>query len=161
MAGVTVKSRTAAGDALVPTMDALAVWGKSWLPATLSTIRRDPNLVMWDMHRRLNLEQLPVHRTTLLFSFPDQPKTKQDRWIICDQAGARFCTIDPGFEVDLYVTTDARTLTLLWYGDVSLKSAVDDGSVAIDGPPERCAAFPSWIKSARIADVPRHHPYAV
>lgn len=44
---------TKAGEALVPVVEALALWGKTWLPATLSAENADPDLVLWDMHRRM------------------------------------------------------------------------------------------------------------
>ncbi len=144
-----------AGAALIPVIDALAVWGKTWLPATLSDLRWDPDLVMWDMHRRMNLELLPEEQTTVQFTFTDQPKAKRNRWIICDRSGAELCTVEPANEVNLYVTTDSRTITGVWYGDLSLTSAMKTKTFQIDGPPRLCTAFPSWIKLSRMADVPR------
>jgi len=149
---------TEAGNALLPLIETLAIWGKTWLPATLSQMRWDPDLVMWDMHRRMELQRLPDRRTTLLFTFVDQPKTKRDRWIVCDRSGAEFCTTDPGWEVDLCITTDSRTITWIWHGDIPLQAAVEGGSLSIDGPPRLCADFPTWLKMSRAADVPRRYP---
>lgn len=39
---------TPAGEELLPVIEYLAVWGKRWLPATLSENNADPDLVMWD-----------------------------------------------------------------------------------------------------------------
>ena len=104
------------GAELWPAIEALAVWGKTWLPATLSQDEADPDLIMWDLHRRMELERLPQERTTLHFSFTDRPKAKRDRWILCSRECAEFCITDPGFEADPYVATDSRTMTWVWSG---------------------------------------------
>ena len=149
---------TEAGAELWPMIETLAVWGKTWLPATLSEDEADPDLIMWDLHRRMELERLPPGRTTIHFIFTDQPKAKRDRWILCGPDGAEYCITDPGFEADLYVTTDSRTITWVWYGDIPLKSALDEGLMLLDGPARLCAAFPSWLRLNLLAQVPRRHP---
>ena len=50
---------TEAGRALMPLIESLAVWGKTWMPATLSAERADPDLILLEMHRRMNAERLP------------------------------------------------------------------------------------------------------
>ena len=151
---------TEAGAELWPMIETLAVWGKTWLPATLSEDEADPDLIMWDLHRRMELERLPQRRTTIHFIFTDQPKAKRDRWILCSPEGAEYCITDPGFEADLYVTTDSRTITWVWYGDIPLKTALDEGLILLDGPARLCAAFPSWLRLNLLAQVPRRHPAA-
>src|SRR5262245_6802716 len=54
-----------AGQELGPAVVMLAEWGKRWLPATLSKLQADPDLIMWDMHRRMNLDAMPKTRTVL------------------------------------------------------------------------------------------------
>jgi DNA-binding HxlR family transcriptional regulator len=149
---------TDAGAALWPAIESLAVWGKTWLPATLSENEADPDLIVWDLHRRMNLERLPPGRTTILFTFTDQREAKSRRWILCDRDGADFCITDPGVEADLYVTTDSLTITSVWYGDIPLKEALDEGLIQLDGPRRLCAAFPSWLKLNLLAPVERRHP---
>lgn len=146
---------TDAGRELAPTLESLAVWGKRWLPATLSEDRADPDLVMWDMHRRMNLDRMPDGRTVIQFEFPDQPRPKQRRWIVGGTGGVEFCITDPGFEVDLFVITDSRTITRVWYGDLDLARAIRDGSIRLHGPRRLCDAFPSWLQLNVLADVPR------
>jgi DNA-binding HxlR family transcriptional regulator len=149
---------TEAGEALGPVVQALAVWGKTWLPATLSAGEGDPDLILWDMQRRMELERLPAGRTTILFTLTDQPKAKRERWLVCGPGGAEFCIVDPGWEPDLYVTTDSRTLAWVWYGDLPLRDALAEGLVRLDGPRRLCDAFPGWLKLNLLAGVPRRRP---
>ena len=92
---------TDSGAELTPVWEGLAMWGKTWLPATLSHIRADPDLIMWDMHRRIDVARMPPTRTVICFGFTDQPKSKRYRWIVGDDTGVELCITDPGFEVDL------------------------------------------------------------
>lgn len=149
---------TEAGRELWPVVEGLAGWGKRWLPATLSRASADPDLIVWDMHRRMALDRLPEGRTVIRFSFPDQPKAKRDRWIIADPPGIDFCITDPGFEVDVYVTADSRAITWVWYGDMSLDKAIADGTIDLHGPKALRRAFPSWLLFNELAPIPRRHP---
>lgn len=147
-----------AGAALAPTINSLAIWSKEWLPATLSADRADPDLVMWDMHRRMNLDRMPKPRTVIQFGFTDQPKDKRLRWIVGETNRIELCITDPGFEIDLYVETDSRTVTLVWYGDIPLDRALDEGTIALHGPPRLCDAFPSWLQLNMLSSIPRNTP---
>lgn len=149
---------TDSGVQLTPAIESLALWGKRWLPATLSHDGADPDLVMWDMHRRMNLDRMPEARTVIRFEFTDQPSARRLRWIVGNTAGVELCITDPGFEVDLFVATSSRTVTLVWYGDIALGRAIDDGLIELHGPRRLCTAFPSWLQLNLLAGVPRQHP---
>lgn len=156
--GHTEYTLTAAGAELVPAIESLAVWGKRWLPATLSDDNADPDLVMWDMHRRMDRERMPGTRTVIQFEFTDQPEWKRLRWIVADATAIELCITDPGFEVDLFVTTDSHTIVWVWYGDLPLRQAIDEGAVELHGPRNLCDAFPSWLQLNLLADVRRERP---
>lgn len=145
------------GQALAPAIESLATWSKRWLPATLSAERADPDLVMWDMHRRMNLQRLPEGRTVIQFDFTDQSKPKRLRWIVGSGSGVELCITDPGFDVDLWVVTESLTMTGVWYGDLSLQRAIRDGAIKVHGPPRLCDAFPSWLQLNMLAEIPRKH----
>ncbi|MCC5809071.1 MAG: helix-turn-helix transcriptional regulator [Ectothiorhodospiraceae bacterium] len=153
--GHTEYQLTEAGLDLEPTIRSLAIWSKRWLPATLSDDRADPDLVMWDMHRRMHLDRMPERRTVIQFEFSDQPKARQLRWIVGNRSGVELCITDPGFEVDLFVTTESRVVTWVWYGDIPLKRAIADGSIRLHGPQQLCKAFPSWLQLNMLADISR------
>jgi DNA-binding HxlR family transcriptional regulator len=52
---------TEAGTALAPMVKALIDWGMTWLPATLSRDHADPDLIMWDLHKRIDLARCRRH----------------------------------------------------------------------------------------------------
>lgn len=149
---------TEAGAELAPMVESLALWGKRWLPATLSDDNADPDLVMWDLHRRLHRDRLPAARTVMRFEFTDQPEAKRVRWIVADPAEVDLCVTDPGFEVDVFVTTDSRTIVLVWYGDLALDRALAEETIELHGPRHLCDAFPSWLQLNLLSGVARMRP---
>ncbi len=149
---------TRAGKELMPAIEHLATWGKRWLPANLSADRADPDLILWDMHRRLALEHLPRERTVIEFSFADQPAARRRRWLVGNCQGVDLCITDPGFDVDLLVTTDSRTITWIWYGDLPIRRAIREGSVRLLGPRPLCKHFPDWLLLSPAADIRRQVP---
>lgn len=153
--GRTEYALSQTGRELAPTIESLAMWSKRYLPATLSRENADPDLVMWDMHRRMNCDRMPETRTVICFELSDQSPARRYRWIVGSTAGIELCITDPGFDVDLFVTTDTRTLILTWYGDIPLKQAIDDGTIDLHGPPGLCQAFPSWLQLNMLAGIPR------
>jgi DNA-binding HxlR family transcriptional regulator len=146
---------TEAGTELVPVIEALALWGKRWLPATLGIGTADPDLILWDMHRRMAIDRLPPSRTVIRFDLTDQPAAKRLRWLVCAVDAVEYCIVDPGFEVDLYVTSDTTTVCWVWFGDMTLRRALDDGLIALDGPRKLRDAFPAWLRLSTMAEVPR------
>jgi hypothetical protein len=51
----------------------------------------------------------------------------------------------PGFEPDLIVTTDSLAFMRVFSGVDDLVSALDAGTVRIDGPPRLVRDFPRWF----------------
>ncbi|UUP16409.1 winged helix-turn-helix transcriptional regulator [Nitratireductor thuwali] len=152
---------TKAGGELAPFLMDLAIWGKRWLPATLSRERADPDLIMWDMHRHIDRESLPPGRTVVQFSFLDLPAAKRDRWIVSQRPEIDFCIKDPGYEVDLFVETDSRTITWVWYGDMPLTEAIGEGRIALHGPADLRRQFPRWMPLSPLAPYARERPVAL
>lgn len=146
---------TESGEEIAPILQELAKWGKRWLPATLSQENTDPDLVMWDMHRRMDLDRLPEAGVVVRFTFSDQPRSRRDRWLVLERGAADFCIKDPGYDVDLSVETDSRTLTWVWYGDIPLARALREDLIELHGPRELCRAFPQWLQLSLLAEVPR------
>jgi len=144
---------TSAGWELKPIVEAMGVWGQRWVRGQLSEHDFDPDVLMWDMRRRIDLNVFPHERTCVCFEFTDVPEKKSLYWLLGSSKGLELCVSDPKFEVDLYVTTDVRTLTLVWNGDMSLTKKVADGSVDLHGPRELQQAFISWLQLSLFASV--------
>jgi DNA-binding HxlR family transcriptional regulator len=136
---------TAAGRALGPVVMAMGDWGQHWLETQLSLKNLDPSLLMWDMRRNLNPDPLPARRVTIQFLYPDGTTGQRRWWLVVDAQDVDLCARDPGFEVDLQVTADLRTMTAIWMGLTSVRAAVDDGKLFLDGDPRLAHSMQTWL----------------
>jgi DNA-binding HxlR family transcriptional regulator len=147
---------TAAGEELEPIVMGLGAWGQRWARHEVTPDDLDPTLFMWDLRRSLDAEQVPDDRTVVHFVFTDVPKTVPKRtWLVIDPPEIDVCYKDPGFEVDLVVTTPLKRMIEVWMGDIPFKETLRDGTVVINGPRRLAQAFPSWLRLSTFASVSR------
>ena len=55
------------------------------------------------------------------------------------------CLRDPGFEVDLHVLTDLRTMTKVWMGDIPVREALRSGGIDLLGVRALADSFEDWL----------------
>ena len=134
---------TQAGSALEPVIKAMGTWGHRWLDQTIREEDLNLHLLMWDIHRRINLEKLPPARTVVQFDFSGARTGRF--WLLLDRPGSEVCDYDPGIPVDLFVAADAMTMTGVWMGRMGMQDALDSGKIEVTGPTPLVAQFPSWL----------------
>ncbi|MCA0996750.1 winged helix-turn-helix transcriptional regulator [Alloyangia pacifica] len=135
---------TPAGKDLLSIVEAFGIWGQKWVKSEPSLERLDVSLLMWDMRRNLDPSPLPPRRTVLNFRFPDLPQSKRAWWLIVEPNGAvDLCLADPGFEVDLFVTTDLRTMTEIWMGLATARQAAE--RMQLDGNRAVADTMQQWL----------------
>ena len=144
---------TEAGAELMPVVEALGRWGARWVPE-LGDRDLDPHLLMWDMHRNLDLDALADGRTVLHFRFPDVPQPKAWWWLVVGHEGVDVCDVDPGHPPTLTVTAPLRTMTDLWRGELDWAGAAERG-LELDGPAWARRALPRWLRLSAFAALPR------
>jgi DNA-binding HxlR family transcriptional regulator len=128
---------TEVGQGLFDVIVLLGEWGARWLTADVDPKDLDPDLLMWDMHRRIDF--------TGLF--------QQSNWLILDRQDVSVCYIDPGFEVDLVVTTDTLAMHRIWTGHQSFEQALRSREVRVDGPRALARQFPGWLQFSVFSHV--------
>ncbi|MEQ9038791.1 MAG: helix-turn-helix domain-containing protein [Silicimonas sp.] len=142
--GVMEYHLTDAGRDLRDVVIAMGMWGQKWVESSLSLKNLDPSLLMWDMRRNLNPEPLPKRRTVIQFLYHDLPSTKRDWWLVIEPEGeVDLCWADPGFEVDLYVSTDLRTMTAIWMGVADV--AAERDKLEFTGSRELSSTIQTWL----------------
>ena len=145
---------TPAGLALSPIVMALGEWGVQWM-TQLGDEDLDPHLLMWDIHRNIDLDAVPAGRTVLGFRLTDVGRPSNEWWIVIQPGGVDLCDFDPGFDVHVRVVSDLRTLTRLWRGDMTWREVLRDDRVSLQGSRQACRALPHWLKLSAFAAVPR------
>ncbi len=142
--GVFEYHLTEAGRDLNGVVIAMGMWGQKWVESSLSLKNLDPSLLMWDMRRNLNADPLPKKRTVIQFLYHDLPSTKRDWWLVIEPTGeVDLCWADPGFDVDLYVSTDLRTMTSIWMGVTDVAAQLK--KFEFTGPKDLSATIQTWL----------------
>jgi hypothetical protein len=77
--------------------------------------------------------------------FPSMPARHRYYWIVVDGQDVDLCLTDPGFEVDVTIDADLRTLTEVWMGDARFVDARADGRITMHGPKEITRLIPDWL----------------
>lgn len=149
---------TKAGRELEPIVEAFGIWGQRWIESDLSLEHLDVQLLMWDMRRHLDPTPLPERRTVIQFRYPEEPEARRRWWLLVDPGReVDLCSVDPGFDVDLYVSADLRAMTAIWMGYESVRSAIEAETLVLTGEPQIAARMQQWLglspfaKHARLA----------
>jgi DNA-binding HxlR family transcriptional regulator len=145
-------SLTEAGLALKPIVDAVGDWGHRWVTTKATLAHLDVNLLMWNMRRNINPKPMPKRRSTIQFIYHDLPPAKRNWWLLVEPGRETdLCSVDPGYDVDLYVTTDLRTMTEVWMGYTTIARARADDRLMLAGDRQLEDTLQIWLGSSRFA----------
>lgn len=147
-------SLTPAGEELRPVVEALGTWGVRWV-GDLGEEDLDPQLLLWDMHRNMDLDAVPEGRTVIEFRFLDVRASQSHWWLVVADGQADVCDSDPGHDVTVTITANLRTLVQVWRGDRPWSDAVRAGDLTVHGPQSIRRAVPFWFTLSAFAAVPR------
>ena len=136
---------TAAGEDLRPVVMAMGFWGQRWVESSLSLKNLDPSLLMWDMRRHLNPKPLPPRRCVINFQYPDVEAARQSWWLVIDAGQVDLCSINPGFDIDLFVRGPLRVMTAVWMGMTSVRKEVEAGNLSLIGDPPIAQSIQLWL----------------
>ena len=136
---------TDAGEDLRGVIMSLGTWGHRWVESSLSLKNLDPSLLMWDMRRNVALTSLPERRCTVHFVYPELSASRKLWWLVADHGAVDLCSVDPGFEIDLYVRSSLHSMTAVWMGHSTLKAEIDAGNIELTGDKEIARSMQAWL----------------
>ena len=142
-----------AGEELMPIILQMGAWGHRWVRSDLSNDDLDPGLLIWDMHRGMNTESFTADCTVLKIEFTDMDPKKRFWWLVVRDNDVDVCVKDPGYEVDLLIASDLRTLTAVWMGDTTIMNALREKLVSVTGATALRKNIAAWLGSSYYADV--------
>jgi DNA-binding HxlR family transcriptional regulator len=144
--GVLEYHLTDAGRELEPVVEAFGIWGQRWVAADISLQHLDVSLLMWDMRRNLDPTPMPKRRCVIQFLYPELSTAQRSWWLLVGpDIGVDLCSIDPGFDVDLYVSTDLRTMTAIWMGVETVSSAQRAERLYLSGDRQLATDIQTWL----------------
>ena len=143
---------TEAGHDLKPVIHALGEWSMRWVDHQCTLANLDAQLLMWNMRRKIDPNPLPKRRVVVEFTYPELPKEKRHYWLIVSPStGADLCSIDPGFDVVLYVTADLKAMTSAWMGMSKMADEVAAGRIRLEGDADLVQTLSRWMKLSSFA----------
>jgi DNA-binding HxlR family transcriptional regulator len=135
---------TDAGMELGMVVGALNDWGVRWRVPAAGPPDLDPDGLMLWVRRHVALHELPRRRVVVGFRL--LAKGRRSYWLVLQPGEVSLCPEHPGFEENLWITTEATTLYLVFLGRISLSAAMDDARMRVDGPPRLVRALPRWFR---------------
>ncbi len=101
------------------------------------------------MHSRLDTSELPNRRSVLHLQFTDDP---QRFWLVVEAGDPSVCLTDPGYDVDVTVTSSLSTMYQVWLGELPIRKAVRENQLSFDGPTALTRRMPSVFQLSPIAE---------
>jgi DNA-binding HxlR family transcriptional regulator len=145
---------TAAGEEFREVVERLGAWGQRHAPKQFAPRNLDPALLLWAMHRHIDVSRLPKMRVVIRFEFRGVPARclpLRTAWLVLEKSGADVCMRDPGFEVDLVLRAEMETMARVYTGHMSFSEGVRAGRLSLEGPRALVQEFPRWLQPSHFA----------
>ena len=142
---------TPAGKALGPVLTELGRWGMKHASAGMTDKQNTAAGLMRDLAGALRVDELPSGKTVIQFKLTDVEGSDK-LFINVEDGVASSCPQDLGFEPDVYFTSTIKTMTKIWYGEVSLQEALRQQLVKIVAAPVYTDSVHRWFGISEFAD---------
>ena len=139
---------TDAGRELESIVFGIGAWGAKWTFGEPEPDELDAEVLVWWMHTRLDTSELPNRRNVFHLRFTDDP---QPFWLVVESGEPSVCLTDPGYEVDVTITSDLASLYEVWLGRLPVKQALKQGRLQFEGPTALTRRMPSVFQLSPIA----------
>jgi hypothetical protein len=101
---------------LGPVIQQLGEWGFGYAQTPLRQTDLDVTVMMWNVKRRVDPHLFSARHTTVQFDFTDMPESRRRWWLVNEGDTVDLCVFDPGFPMDVSITTDMPTMIAAWFG---------------------------------------------
>ncbi|WP_166263514.1 winged helix-turn-helix transcriptional regulator [Marinobacter caseinilyticus] len=144
---------TQAGKETLPMLKTVGEWGMRWARGDLRETDLDVELLMLYLQRSIKTENLPGDEAVIKFEFTDLQKLN-NWWLLVKGCNVDICLENPGKDVDVYFTTDLRTMVACWMGDRTYRAAIADKSLRLIGPSVLTRNVQDWLSDSIFAGIP-------
>jgi len=145
---------TEAGRELAPIVEGMGLWAQRWVRHDLLADENlDPDLLMWAIRQSVDGTRTDAERRFVVrFEFSGVPSNRRRYWLVFDEGDADLCMKDPGFDIDLYVSSHIRTLTEIWLGHLPLQASLRDRRLRLEGSRQDVRRFRDWFALSLFAE---------
>ena len=140
---MTAYCLTPAGRDLRPVLEAMDVWGTRWAAPEPPPEEVDPLIMICMLKSRMRVAELPEERVVLEVQLTGDQEGRA--WVVSERRNVTMCFDPPGFDTDLWVTSDIPTLYDIWRGRSMMADALARGAVEVDGRAALLRCFARWF----------------
>ena len=138
---------------LLPIIQSLGDWGMRWARSNLTEKDYDVELLMVYLKRSIVQEKLIGKETVIRFKFTDIEENP-DWWLVVTGDDIDLCVNDPGKDVDVYFTSNVKTMADIWMGDTTYRKAIRAGDLKIVGDRNLTSNITAWMANSILTDLP-------
>jgi DNA-binding HxlR family transcriptional regulator len=151
--GVYTYHLTRTAKELEPIIEQLGDWAHRNIETEVKLERLDARVLMWNMRRKVNTAVLPRNRRCVIqFIYSELSAAERNYWLISKPGHpVDMCMLDPGHDVDLYVSADLRAMTSAWMGMSSLQDEINHGKIELIGDESLINSIGDWMVRSRFA----------
>ncbi len=146
---------TPSGKALAPVLTEMGKWGMRHASEGMTEKQNTASGLVRDLAGAIVVDELPSCDTVIEFQFADVEESPR-RYIHVQNAACQVCDTNLGFEVDVYIQSTVRDMTRIWYGELDILRAIDEGLVKVSAAPMYTRHIKRWLGiSSFTTDDPR------
>lgn len=145
---------TPLADELEPIIRQLGQWAHRNIKSEVSLAHLDARLLMWNIRRKINRLELPLHNCVIQFTLNDPPNDTVNYWLVFKPGiEPDLCYSDQGFSVDLFIVSPLRALASAWMGHTSFDSEISSGNITLIGHEIMARNLTKWLITSSYAAV--------
>lgn len=146
---------------LLPLITQIGAWAHRNIDSKVALDRLDDKMLMWNVRRKIVRSLLPERRTVVEFMLSREDGTIAKYWLIMrPEQETDLCSIDPKFDVDLYIVASLRDFTAAWMGHSRFETEIDAGRISLVGDEDLARTLTRWMVRSCFAgdDALAAHP---
>jgi DNA-binding HxlR family transcriptional regulator len=137
---------------LLPLILEIGAWAHRNLDPAIALDRLDDKTLMWNVRRKIRRSLLPQRRTVVEFMLSREDGTVAKYWLIMRPGfETDLCTIDPKFDVDLYLVAALRDFTSAWMGYSRFETEIAAGRITLLGDQGLARNLTGWMIASCFA----------
>ena len=141
---------TPSGQAILPILQELGKWGMRYAFDSMNPDELNISVLVRDFAVALNMDQLPGGDITVQFNVMSGDELAR-KFIMVRNRVAQVCDDNLGTEVDLYLTADLETYGRIWYGEITIVNAMQQGLLKVMGNNFLQNNLSKWLGTSQFA----------
>lgn len=136
---------TPSGKALAPVLTEMGKWGMCWARDGMTDKQNTASGLLRDLAGGVDVDQLPSGNTSVELTLTDIRPTPIG-YIHIRDGKTEVCDTDLGFEIDVYIASTLDVMTRIWYGELDMQAAMDQGQMAVTASPVYTRRIKRWLR---------------